>query len=183
MTAAAFTASYADFRLIKTRGVVSISFEIPVEQAQLALDVLGGMPVAAAEVHCAIARLNPGADAKQTPEPSTKVVASPTSAERVPNKGFDSPDRGQSKTAWRDMRMPNQAGILCDSEAFQRFVAERNELPSTLAPQEAAASFVRRYCGVKSRSDIRPHTPSGDRWIRLVAEYRVWMHAPEYADA
>ena len=189
MNPAAFQATYADFKLIKTRGVVSISFELPVEQAQAALDVLGGMPLAATEVWCGIARLNPGAEATPTLAPSTKVDASPTSEAHGPNSGFDSRDRGQTsprqepsapdgektKTAFRDMRLANQAGMLCDQVPFQKFMSE--EYANWFEDESNdVAQAVRRYCGVKSRSDIRPRTPSGDRWTKLHGEYKMWMH-------
>ncbi len=152
MSNAAFQATYADFKLIKTRGVVSVSFELPVEQAQLALDVLGGMPIAASEVWCAIARLNPGADAKQNFVPSTTSSASHDSAVHMPNSEFDSPDRGQkeeithevttaqsteptphqeihpsdgAKKTFGELPYPQQAGILCKDPRFVKFLEER----------------------------------------------------------
>lgn len=167
--AACFRAAYADFKLIKTRGVVSISFELPVEQAQAALDVLGGMPVAATEVWCAVARLG---SEKEVMPPATSKPTTETPPRQKETAGG-------AKQAFRDMRLPNQAGMLCAEVPFQRFLAEtqRHDIAST----DDAADYVRRYCGVASRSDIRPRCPSGDRWTRLVEEYRAWMHAPELA--
>lgn len=55
---AAFSAVYSDWKLIKTRGVVSISFEVPLEAAGHAYNVLHGMPNFAEELRFAIARLN-----------------------------------------------------------------------------------------------------------------------------
>lgn len=57
MTAAAFTAEFADFKLIKGRKVVVICLEIPLEQADKALAVLGGIPNPAESRHVAVARL------------------------------------------------------------------------------------------------------------------------------
>ncbi len=54
---AAFSAVYSDWKLIKTRGVVSISFEVPLEAAGHAYNVLHGMPGFAEEKRFAIARL------------------------------------------------------------------------------------------------------------------------------
>lgn len=56
--AAAFSAEYADWKIIKTRKVVSISFEVPLEAAHHAYNVLGGMPNFGNEQWFAIARLN-----------------------------------------------------------------------------------------------------------------------------
>lgn len=193
MTAqAAFRCCYSDFKLIKTRGVVSISFEVPVEQAQTVLDVLGGMPVAASEVWCAVARLTEDGgglslsrathtDIAPGPEPTGGNHAAVGLKPTMPRQEPSTPDGAKTKTAFRDMRPANQAGILCAEVPFQRFLAERFE--ATVLSPDCAAAVVRGHCNVASRKDIRPRTPSGDRWQRLVDEYRTWMHAPEYADA
>jgi hypothetical protein len=54
---AAFQAVYADFKLIKTRGVTQFIFEVPIEHSDAAYQVLGGMPVQGESVWVAIARI------------------------------------------------------------------------------------------------------------------------------
>lgn len=54
---AVFTATYADIKTIKTRQVVQVIFELPVEAAGHAYNVLGGWPDFSAERWFAIARL------------------------------------------------------------------------------------------------------------------------------
>jgi len=189
MTAAAFRGTYADFKLIKTRGVVSISFEVPVEQAQTVLDVLGGMPVAASEVWCGIARLQKEVMRNDDGKREGGLCATSTSdapdADRpstvTPPRRQETPpvDGAKTRMAFRDLRMANQAGILCDTPAFHRFLAEKVICNPDLFDAKQAADYVRRHCNVASRSDIRPRTPSGDRWSKLVDEYRTWMHMPE----
>ena len=56
-TPAAFSAEYADLKVIKTRDSVQIVFEIPREAAGHALNVLGGMPNFGSPTRFAIARL------------------------------------------------------------------------------------------------------------------------------
>lgn len=58
---AAFSASYSDWRIVKGRKVVQIIFEVPIEAAGHAYNVLGGMPNFGSEDWFAIARLNKGA--------------------------------------------------------------------------------------------------------------------------
>lgn len=58
---AAFSATYSDLKLIKTRKVVQFVFEVPLEAAGHAMNVLGGMPSPMAETWFAIARLTPKA--------------------------------------------------------------------------------------------------------------------------
>ena len=56
---ALFTATYSDWKLVKGRKVVSISFEVPMEASDHAYNVLNGMPNFGAEQWFAIARLDP----------------------------------------------------------------------------------------------------------------------------
>lgn len=170
----AFRAAYADWKLIKTRGVVSISFEVPLNESHLAYEALGGMPVAAKEIWCGIAMLNPETEV-MPPECKQK------SSIETPPRQQETVDGTKTKTAFRDMRPSNQAAILCGNEPFRKFLGEKQG--TTVNDSEHAAELVRWYCGVRSRSDIRPRTPSGDRWKQLFDEYQVWMHAPEFADA
>ena len=45
----AFRATFADMKLVKTRQVAQLIFEIPIEDFDAAYEVLGGMPVPAKE--------------------------------------------------------------------------------------------------------------------------------------
>jgi hypothetical protein len=54
---AAFSATYSDWRVIKGRKVVAITFEVPVEASGHAYNVLDGMPKFGAEQWFGIARL------------------------------------------------------------------------------------------------------------------------------
>lgn len=192
----AFRAAYADWKLIKTRGVVSISFEVPLNESHLAYEALGGMPVAAKEIWCAVARLharpqdgsanlaggiapNVGGDHEVIKKATRQAVSVKGASSDEPEPGCSRP---REKTAWRDMRLANQAGMLCAEVPFQRFLSERLKYEKPFTADEAA-HHIRRHCNVASRSDIRADSTSGKRWERLVAEYRAWMHAPEFADA
>lgn len=54
---AAFSATYSDWKLIKTRGVVQIVLEVPLKAAGHAYNVLGGMPDYENEKWVGVARL------------------------------------------------------------------------------------------------------------------------------
>lgn len=97
MTAAAFKATYSDWKLVKTRGVIQIVFEVPLAEADLAYKVVGGMPNIAAESWFAIARLDPDQAAK--PRPKVAV----------------------------EKRLTQQAGICCADPVFRRFMAEEGK--------------------------------------------------------
>lgn len=55
---AAFEATYSDWKLVKSRKVVQIVLEVPMEKADHAYQVLGGMPNHAAEAWLAVAKLD-----------------------------------------------------------------------------------------------------------------------------
>ena len=163
---AAIAAQLVDIRNIGTHKVLKLTIHVPEEQA-LATIAAFGWPTGVAPVPIAIARIN---------ESEVVHVAGPkvhTGTETSPRQ---EPTPDGAKTKFRDMRLPNQAGILCDTRSFQKFLEERAGLANTTLVWGGAAGYVREYCGVKSRSEIRPRTPSGDRWTKLVDEYRTWMH-------
>ena len=56
MTDDVISGTYSDWKLIKTRGVVQIVIEVPLENWRQAVDLLG-MPNPSEEVHVAVARL------------------------------------------------------------------------------------------------------------------------------
>ena len=153
---AAFRASYSDWKLIRTRKVVQIVLEVPVEEADAAYQVLGGMPNPAESFWCAVARLQPDAakPAKKKPE-------------------------------WHELKPSAQISIRCGETAFRAFLAETFPLAwgrhfdQDWSPIEKAIVFVREHCGVTSRADINSDNPQAlDAWERLEWDYHAWQHAP-----
>lgn len=53
-----FGAAYSDWKIIRTRGVIQIVFEVPIEQEGAAYAALGGMPKQDRSDWFAIARMN-----------------------------------------------------------------------------------------------------------------------------
>jgi hypothetical protein len=147
MTAAAFQATFADWKLINGRKVVQVVFEVPIEQSGLAYTVLGGMPDPGASVWCAIARLE---------QPKAE-------------------QHKREKKSWDEMTAGQQAGILCSDPLFAKYL--------NVASTTEAVDYVRRHCGVKSRSDITPTNESGRRWQEIVSLYRAWQRYPDLVDA
>ena len=71
--------------------------------------------------------------------------------------------------------LAQSAGVICGTEEFQRFVAERCESDGALAPAQAAANFVRTFCRVNSRADL-DHSPTAKQLFgQLMADYRAWQ--------
>lgn len=115
MPAAAFHASYADWKLVKSRKVVQIVLEVPMEASDAAYQLLGGMPNPAAEIWVGVARL-----AKQP----------------------DTEPEQKERRRWSDLSVGEQAGIRCNEADFQRFVDANNasEAAATLRERFNVAS-------------------------------------------
>lgn len=92
-----------------------------------------------------------------------------------PNPGEDA---GMRSTKWDELTPTQQAGILCNEASFLTFLRETKG--QSIAD---SASYVRAYCLVTSRSQIRSNHPSGKLWRELVAEYRAWQAMPDITDS
>lgn len=73
MNEAVFSATYSDWKLIRTRKVVQIVLEVPLEAADHAYQVVGGMPKAGEETWFAVARLKEQ-PIKAPPQPVHRLV-------------------------------------------------------------------------------------------------------------
>jgi hypothetical protein len=149
---AALRACFSDFRLIKGRKQAQLVLEIPIEEADNALAVLGGIPQPQSDCWVAVARLN--GVAKPEPEP-------------------------KEKRKWDDLKLSMQAGIRCEEPAFWRFINESYSGYRPITDQEAAATFVRRECQVDSRSGLNTSRHSAMVWQDLEKSYQAWLKAAE----
>lgn len=187
MTAAAFQATYSDWRIIKGRKVVQVVLELPIEKADEAYQVLGGMPIAANEIWCAVARLK-GGDAT---DQGQKEVPNSSIAETKPRPVQSPGSAGAEKVrrSFDEMSPAQQAGMLSNERAFQRFLEEKYSdnwyrnvtVPDVCPyPAEVAASTVRDLCQVMSRRELNQRTAE---WTDLVRAYRLWQREAEVVPA
>src|SRR5690606_31632494 len=101
-----------------------------------------GPPLSATTVWVAVARLREGA----TQQPA-----------------LEEPRRGT---------LAQQAGILCNEPAFQRWVAEQ---PPNLGGDVGPAAYVRTRCGVASRADLDHDDAAAAKFRDLRADFKLWM--------
>jgi|SRR5580693_6311225 hypothetical protein len=164
MSKAIFAATYADWRLVKTRSVVQLIFEIPIEKSNEALQALGGMPNFGEDQWFAIARL--------VSQPATE--------------GHDNIMRPAPSEPSARAHMVTRAAMCCIEPRFWKFLDETfsGKPPNMDVTDEASAATVVRYhCRVKSRSEILPATPAGDRWDRLYSRYVAWRDEDVFVEA
>lgn len=146
---AAIQASLCDWKNVKTRSVVQLILEVPVEQALAAFQTLG-MPQPGTEIPVAVALLK---SAARTPA----IAPSEAVADGAPK-----PNRH-----WGEIPRSQQAGILCADKEFRRWLGLH------VGDAETAASIVREQCGVLSRAELDKYDTAGKRWDMVVAEFRA----------
>lgn len=148
---AAFKASYADWKLIKTRGVVSISFEVPLEAADAAYKVLDGMPDHGKELWVAIAKLKTDIPVKEKTEPNRLVQRA----------GILCGDE-QFQTFLR-MTWPTAYNGFSD-------VAKNDE---------RAANVIRQLCNISSRKEIATNPHASAKFEDMIGKYEAWRRGIE----
>lgn len=173
MTAAAITASLCDWKNVKTRSVVQLILEVPVEQALLAFQTLG-MPQPGSEIPVAVALLRsaaPSADAGITEPDRTHLRSQPAASEG------DKDAAPRQRRHFSELPRSTQAAMLCENPVFQDWLLSVN--PNAMIPagcdtsDEVAAFLVRRICGVTSRRQLDVQNDAGHRWDAWHARYRA----------
>lgn len=154
----AFKAVYSDFKLVKTRGVIQVILEVPVEQADAAYEVLGGMPQPSKERWFAVAALAPGAAAAK-PDP------------------VDQPRPDRAKRDWRDLPASQQAALRCDDATFRAFLNEEkpNALRGVVNGELSAKLAIYELCQITSRSDLDTNHKARVIWHQIDSQYQAWL--------
>jgi hypothetical protein len=167
--AAAFRAEFSDWKLIRTRKVVQIVLEVPVELSGEAYEVLGGMPDPSKSVWCAVARLK-GGDVSEGRQ-AEAILGSGVSGRTHETSPAPSPAQpGRAKS-------PAQvAGYLCKLPPFWKFLREECGRHYAI-DEDGAAEAVREICGVEHRSEIIHGTDAALYWHDLRSKFRVWEMA------
>ncbi|MEM8970925.1 MAG: hypothetical protein AAGD43_02520 [Pseudomonadota bacterium] len=107
-----------------------------------------------------------------TQTPDAAASAQPKGRSRA---GADSPRSAPAHPRrFYDLPPAQQAGILCNTPLFQRFVALRLNLPTDEASTQCAAEFVRDVCRVSSRSELDNLLGAAKRFAALKTEYDAW---------
>jgi hypothetical protein len=143
---AAFRATFSDLKVIKTRQVVQLCFELPLADFDAAYEVLGGLPNSAEERWFAIAAIG--------------------------NSSEIAPLQIESKRDWRDLPPQQQAAMRCNEAAFVHFLREQR--PDDWAETQDTADCVRLICGVESRAELATNHAARVAWHQLDSQYIAW---------
>jgi hypothetical protein len=152
--------TYADLKIIKTRSVVQIVVEVPLERGKEVTDLLG-LPQPSAEIPVVVARM----DADKIAERSNVVqIEDHRPASDDMDDEPHTPPRPLSQIA----------GILCNSGAFQCFIQESSDGWDHRPTTDEAAEWLRGNCGVTSRSQLNTDPTAALRFKKIRAEYEAW---------
>lgn len=79
------------------------------------------------------------------------------------------------RTPFRDLPLPQQAGMMAGEEPFRSFVGDRifGDDPGPVH-EGAAAEYIRSWCGVRSRRDLATDPRAAERFETLRTEYDAW---------
>lgn len=196
MTApAAIRAVFAEWRMVKTRKVLALIFEVPLEQQAEVLTMLGA-PMPDAEIWCGIARLAAIGDDEQpipargggragtTPELSSRMAGEEVSPDlKGPGARHLSEASQRGKDAYRNATPMEQALVrACQypkDERFRNWIhvlavkAGHGRTHPVLITIENAEDYIRkRCCEGKSRSLIAEDSGCCRRFLDMEVEYK-----------
>ena len=155
----AFSGTYADMKLIKTRSVLAVVIEIPIEQADKFISSFG-VPQPGAEKPVALALLTkqpgPGSHVGSLPDVRFPAGAAPESA----GKSGIHP-------------LVQRAGILAKSYQFRQWVIESAVVGNQHWDDPVA--YIRNECGIKSRAELATNENAAAKFEQLYRRYLVEM--------
>ena len=120
MSTPAIRAAFADWRPVKSRAVLQLVLEVPIEQTKLVLDTLGA-PIPGTEKWVGVALLNleagippPACETKEEPLPGAAGEAGLPAPSTASASG--------SRRRFADLPLPQQVALRCQDEQFRRWV-------------------------------------------------------------
>jgi hypothetical protein len=143
-------ATYSDLKVVKTRKVAQLIFEIPLEQFNEAMAVLGGAPLPDSEVWVAIARLNDHATAQPTAETgpsrfSDKPAQDPSRPNKPEKPDKPRPEANQPHKTWFEQPPVVRAAMRCKDVRFQQWLHGLGRIPEPTL--EEAVAYAKRVSG------------------------------------
>lgn len=146
-------ADFATWRPVQGRKVLQLIFEVPIEQTEQVLKMLG-VPQPGDSKWCAIALLDPNAPAK----PTQAVIDGDKQMREIYGKPALQAEGGPSKK-WAAYTRSQQCAILCEDPMFQSYMG---------SPADEVAQMVRNHFRIKSRADLdKPENHA--RWDEFAA--------------
>lgn len=175
----AILATFADFKLVKSRAVAQLVFEVPVEQADAALTALGGLPRADLERWAGIAPLKVPAEREQAATVASadaeSAKGSPRSADRaiaeasLPARA-EGGDKAGHKRAFNELPRSQQAALKIDDQNFRRWLAT-GDPHFRMYDADMADDAVKARLNIASKKELDTDPEAAKRWDALLNEY------------
>ncbi|MBE2190553.1 MAG: hypothetical protein IAE63_00050, partial [Alphaproteobacteria bacterium] len=174
---------------VPTRSVMKLVIEVPVEAGERALRILG-FPKPGEEIPVALARLTDvpvkeeKAEVAESPiENGFASVGDKASCSAPPCDGAEHPEKhARDHKRWNEMRYSQRAGMLSTNDKFHTYIAISwpEEWMECLRKNEgviddAAASIIRKRCGVESRAEIDHWPTSMQAFDNLYGGFITWL--------
>lgn len=147
----AVLATFVDARSVKSRSVMQLVLELPIEQADAALKALGGWP-------------------RPAESRWVGVALAPKEREQAAKK---------ERRDWPAVSPTEQAGIRCNEPTFWAYLNTLSFVVGL--NNEDAAEVVREICGVKSRKELNTVAAAGRRWTALEGSYQQYLVDQRYS--
>jgi hypothetical protein len=154
--------TYADLKIIKTRSVVQIVVEVPLERGKEVTDLLG-LPQPNAEIPVVLARLH--ADKIEKPTNVVQIEDHRPPEDMPLDDEPHKPPRPLSQIA----------GMFCNNVLFQTFIQEESEGWTHRPTTDEAAEWLRHSCGIKSRTELNTNEAAAARFHKIRVQYHAWQ--------
>lgn len=161
---AAFRATFSDMKLVKTRQVAQLIFEIPLADFDAAYEILGGLPNPAAESWFGIAPLTP-----RTEKENRKTIVQDESPES--RQVVEKPPAG--KRDWLSTPPAQRAGILVNEKLFAAYL--REEHPDEWHETGEADACLKFICNIDSKRELATNAKAEKLFDILTVDYRAWQ--------
>lgn len=177
MTDQAILATFSDAKVIKTRSTLQLVFEVPLERADEALRILGGLPQPGKERWAGIA-LAPGErlPLKELLDPASKTVLPPLKDD---SSGHVHPAEKKTPRPFASLQPSAQAGIRCSDETFWNFLNTGGG--RIVANSDDAAKAVRSILNVKTRAELNTDEEKLGAWNALEESFQSYLTESRYA--
>jgi hypothetical protein len=166
--ARAILCDFTDFKRVATRNTFQLIFELPLEQAEEAIKLLGN-PLPGKTLKCGIARVSSPIAQRQ----STRTVQ-----RDAMDAGSTPVGEPKEKTKWQKLRPSAQAALRCQEPEFWDYLEA--EFPAHWhqadppEPDVLAATIVRDMCGVRSRAELDRDDQAALAWADIDHRYQDW---------
>lgn len=176
---AAILATFSDLKLVKGRKCAQLIFEVPIEQASAAVNILG-MPNPAKEIWCGIAVTNlrgaPNGNAGSEGRSSTHEPTNAPSPLKTHLAGGDAnggPSFSRASEAPPAKPNSTRAVMMAKDEEFQKYM---RSIGYRLARDEQTTdAAIKEYCRVQSKTELNEgHGANNFELLRQA--FRGWKY-------